>query len=113
MKLRQRTPKPCIRFVDIPERVFGECLHAKQSDRPIGFLNSEGLLFLGAMTACALGNDQPFDFLVGESGLRQAFRRSQRKSLSYSSCELRLRAHDPAKDGAPTKLPHYNFDYRQ
>ena len=65
MKFCQWAPKPRICFVDISESVLGECLHAQQSDGPIGFFDGEGLLFLGAMTARAL---KPGGRFVAEFG---------------------------------------------
>ena len=72
MKFCQRPAKPRICLNDILKGFFGECLHAQKSDSPVRFFDGERLLFLGPMAACALGNDELFDFLVAKSGLRQS-----------------------------------------
>ena len=56
MKLRQWPAKPRICLSGISEGVFGKMLlHTQKSDSPVKFFDGERLLFLGAMTACALG----------------------------------------------------------
>jgi len=66
------TAKPRICLNDISKGFFGECLHAQGSNSPVRFFDGERLFFLSAMTACALGNDELFDFLVAKSSLRQS-----------------------------------------
>lgn len=58
VKLRQSPAKPRICLCDIPKGFFGECLHTQKSDSPVRFFDSERLLFLGVMTACALGIEE-------------------------------------------------------
>jgi hypothetical protein len=110
VQFRQRTAKPYIGLVDISERFLGDGLDTQQSNGAIGFLNRKGLLFFGAMTACALGYHELLNFLVAKACLRQAAKRRQRKPLSNRQSEFGLRAHNAAEDQAAAKLFHYYFN---
>src|SRR4029079_9250598 len=64
------------------------------------------------MTACSRGNDELFNFLVTNPGLRQSLQCGQRKSFSNRQRKFCLGANASAKDRASTELSRYNFDYR-
>jgi hypothetical protein len=112
VEFRQRMAKPNIGFLGVSECFFGNGLDSQQTYGAIRFVDGEGLLFLGSVTARTLRNDEPFDFLVAKPSPGQPLKCGQRKSVPDRQSKVGLRSHNVSKDPPASELSSYNFSYR-